>query len=68
MSLYSLSSPGRRRPSPRSVSLVAFAENFPPTDFLDYALATEDVTSAKQDTLILNVDGALLRSPSWCVR
>jgi ATP citrate (pro-S)-lyase len=29
--------------------------NFPDTTFLDYALAVEEVTSAKKDTLILNV-------------
>ncbi|KAM0755234.1 ATP-citrate synthase [Meredithblackwellia eburnea MCA 4105] len=33
--------------------------NFPVTTMLDYALAVEDVTSAKKDTLILNVDGCI---------
>ncbi|GAA5968557.1 hypothetical protein JCM8115_003784 [Rhodotorula mucilaginosa] len=34
-------------------------ENFPSTKMLEYALAVEEVTSAKKDTLILNVDGAI---------
>ena len=34
-------------------------KNFPATTSLDYALAVEDVTSAKKDTLILNVDGCI---------
>lgn len=33
--------------------------NFPSCDMLDYALAVEDVTSSKKDTLILNVDGCI---------
>ncbi|BGP17931.1 hypothetical protein JCM10213_003939 [Rhodosporidiobolus nylandii] len=40
------------------VKNFAFA-NFPSTKMLEYALAVEDVTSAKKDTLILNVDGAI---------
>ncbi|GAA5917467.1 uncharacterized protein JCM6883_005637, partial [Sporobolomyces salmoneus] len=39
-------------------------ENFPSTQYLDYALAVEEVTSAKKDTLILNVDGAI--AVSFC--
>lgn len=40
--------------------MSAFAKaNFPNTTFLDYALAVEEVTSAKKDTLILNVDGCI---------
>ncbi|GAA6023243.1 hypothetical protein JCM10207_005219 [Rhodosporidiobolus poonsookiae] len=34
-------------------------KHFPSTTMLEYALAVEDVTSAKKDTLILNVDGAI---------
>ncbi|GAA5953629.1 hypothetical protein JCM21900_003367 [Sporobolomyces salmonicolor] len=34
-------------------------KNFPNTSMLEYALAVEDVTSAKKDTLILNVDGCI---------
>ncbi|CAH7669494.1 ATP-citrate synthase [Phakopsora pachyrhizi] len=34
-------------------------KNFPSTEMLDYALAVEDVTSSKKDTLILNVDGCI---------
>jgi len=30
-------------------------DSFPSCDMLDYALAVEDVTSSKKDTLILNV-------------
>ena len=43
------------------VELVkAFAKKeFPSTKVLDYAIATEKVTTAKKDTLILNVDGAV---------
>ncbi|GAA5888457.1 hypothetical protein JCM16303_002774 [Sporobolomyces ruberrimus] len=39
-------------------------DNFPSTQYLDYALAVEEVTSAKKDTLILNVDGAI--AVSFC--
>ena len=34
-------------------------KHFPASTTLDYALAVEDVTSAKKDTLILNVDGCI---------
>ncbi|PWN44658.1 putative ATP citrate lyase subunit 1 [Ceraceosorus guamensis] len=34
-------------------------KNFPSSRMLDYALAVERVTTAKKDTLILNVDGCL---------
>lgn len=34
-------------------------KNFPSTKLLDYALAVEEVTTSKKDTLILNVDGAI---------
>ncbi|GAA5852506.1 hypothetical protein JCM5353_001128 [Sporobolomyces roseus] len=38
--------------------------NFLSVSYLDYALAVEEVTSAKKDTLILNVDGAI--AVSFC--
>lgn len=34
-------------------------KHFPSNEMLDYALAVEDVTSSKKDTLILNVDGCI---------
>lgn len=34
-------------------------KHFPNTTFLEYALAVEDITSSKKDTLILNVDGCI---------
>lgn len=34
-------------------------KHFPSTKLLDYALAVEEVTTSKKDTLILNVDGAI---------
>lgn len=34
-------------------------KEFPNNSFLEYALAVEEVTSAKKDTLILNVDGCI---------
>jgi ATP citrate (pro-S)-lyase len=34
-------------------------KNFPSHSLLDYALAVEKVTTAKKDTLILNVDGCI---------
>jgi len=34
-------------------------KNFPSTKLLDYALAVETVTTAKKDSLILNVDGCI---------
>jgi len=34
-------------------------KNFPKTDYLDYALKVETVTTAKRDNLILNVDGCV---------
>ncbi len=35
------------------------AKNFPATKLLNYALEVEKLTTAKKDTLILNVDGAI---------
>jgi len=45
----------------KRVSLVKeFAkENFPKTPLLDYALATESITTSKKPNLILNVDGCI---------
>ena len=34
-------------------------ENFPKTEYLDYALKVEKITTAKRDNLILNVDGCV---------
>ena len=34
-------------------------KHFPSHSLLDYALAVEKVTTAKKDTLILNVDGCI---------
>jgi len=34
-------------------------ENFPKTEYLDYALMVEKITTAKRDNLILNVDGCV---------
>ncbi|ORY83471.1 citrate synthase-like protein [Leucosporidium creatinivorum] len=50
----------KTNPDARVSLVVAYVKkHFPSTEFLDYALATEEVTSAKKDTLILNVDGAI---------
>lgn len=49
-----------RDPDSRVKLLRAFVEaNFPSHPTLDYALAVEQVTTAKKDTLILNVDGCI---------
>ncbi len=49
-----------KNPDMRVVLLKKFAkENFPKTPLLDYALEVEKLTTAKKDTLILNVDGAI---------
>jgi ATP-citrate lyase alpha-subunit len=49
-----------KNPDMRVVLLKKFAqEHFPKTPLLDYALEVEQVTTAKKDTLILNVDGAI---------
>ena len=34
-------------------------QNFPSTPILDFALKVEEITTAKKDNLILNVDGAV---------
>ncbi|MBF0409698.1 MAG: ATP citrate synthase [Candidatus Riflebacteria bacterium] len=49
-----------KNPDMRVVLLKKFAsENFPKTPLLNYALEVEKLTTAKKDTLILNVDGAI---------
>ena len=49
-----------KNPDMRVVLLKEFAEkNFPGTRLLDYALEVEQLTTAKKDTLILNVDGCI---------
>ncbi|KAK4051667.1 ATP citrate lyase subunit 1 [Microbotryomycetes sp. JL221] len=39
-------------------------QHFPSTETLDYALAVQEITTSKKDTLILNVDGAI--AVSFC--
>lgn len=47
-----------RNPDKRVEILKRYAqENFPRTDYLDYALQVEKITTGKRDNLILNVDG-----------
>lgn len=47
-------------PDMRVTILKDFAQkNFPETPLLDYALAVEQITTHKRNTLILNVDGAI---------
>lgn len=49
-----------KNPDMRVVLLKRFAnDQFPKTPLLDYALEVEKLTTAKKDTLILNVDGAI---------
>jgi ATP-citrate lyase alpha-subunit len=49
-----------KNPDQRVVLLQKFAkENFPETRLLNYALEVEKLTTAKKDTLILNVDGCI---------
>jgi len=49
-----------KNPDMRVVLLKKFAKaNFPKTPLLDYALEVEQLTTAKKDTLILNVDGCI---------
>ncbi|KAK4685018.1 ATP citrate (pro-S)-lyase, partial [Tremellales sp. Uapishka_1] len=50
----------KSNPDLRVTLVVDFVRrNFPSHKTLDYALATEEVTTAKSSTLILNVDGAI---------
>jgi ATP-citrate lyase alpha-subunit len=47
-------------PDKRVEMLKRYArENFPKTEYLDYALKVEKITTAKRDNLILNVDGCV---------
>ncbi len=47
-------------PDKRVEMLKEYAKkNFPKTEYLDYALKVEKVTTAKRDNLILNVDGCV---------
>ncbi|MGM0598204.1 MAG: citrate/2-methylcitrate synthase [Candidatus Rifleibacteriota bacterium] len=49
-----------KNPDMRVVLLKDFAKkNFPETRLLDYAIEVEKLTTAKKDTLILNVDGCI---------
>ncbi|NLF96752.1 MAG: ATP citrate synthase [Candidatus Riflebacteria bacterium] len=49
-----------KNPDMRVVLLKEYArKHFPKTRLLDYALEVEQLTTAKKDTLILNVDGAI---------
>ena len=49
-----------KNPDMRVVLLKEYAhKHFPRTRLLDYALEVEQLTTAKKDTLILNVDGAI---------
>ncbi|ORX95628.1 ATP-citrate synthase [Basidiobolus meristosporus CBS 931.73] len=50
----------RNNPDLRVSIITEYAKkNFPATPVLDYALAVEQITTAKKDSLILNVDGAI---------
>ncbi|CAG8582783.1 1935_t:CDS:2 [Ambispora leptoticha] len=50
----------RNNPDLRVELLKEFAKkHFPATKLLDYALAVEDLTTQKKDSLILNLDGAI---------
>ncbi len=49
-----------KNPDKRVIELVSFAKSQGiPTPHLDFALAVEKRTTAKKDTLILNVDGTI---------
>lgn len=49
-----------RNPDKRVEILKKYArENFPKTEYLNYALEVEKITTAKRDNLILNVDGCI---------
>jgi ATP citrate (pro-S)-lyase len=55
----------KTNPDLRVVLVVDYVKkHFPATPTLDYALGVESVTSAKKDSLILNVDGAI--AVSFC--
>jgi ATP-citrate lyase alpha-subunit len=49
-----------KNPDKRVELLIGYArENFERTDLLDYALAVQEITTAKKGNLILNVDGCI---------
>ncbi len=49
-----------QNPDERVTQLKAYAKkNFKSTEYLDYALAVEKLTTAKRNSLILNVDGCM---------
>ncbi len=49
-----------KNPDKRVQLLISYARsNFPRTELLDYALAVEQLTTAKKGNLILNVDGCI---------
>lgn len=49
-----------KNPDRRVDLLIGYArENFERTDLLDYALAVQEITTAKKGNLILNVDGCI---------
>ncbi|VUT27646.1 MAG: ATP-citrate (pro-S-)-lyase, subunit 2 [Candidatus Syntrophoarchaeum sp. GoM_oil] len=49
-----------QNPDKRVKTLIKYAkESFPSTEYLDYALGVEAVTTAKKNNLILNVDGCI---------
>jgi succinyl-CoA synthetase alpha subunit len=49
-----------QNPDKRVETLIRYArETFPSTEYLDYALQVEAVTTAKKNNLILNVDGCI---------
>jgi len=53
----------KTNPDLRVVLVVDYVrKNFPAHETLDFALAVEDVTTQKSNTLILNVDGAIAAS------
>ena len=47
-------------PDRRVEILIQYAKNhFPSTEYLDFALAVEEITTSKRNNLILNVDGCI---------
>ncbi len=49
-----------QNPDKRVETLIKYAKgSFPSTEYLDYALGVEAVTTAKKNNLILNVDGCI---------
>jgi ATP-citrate lyase alpha-subunit len=49
-----------KNPDKRVVLLINYAKkNFPKTEYLDYVLKVEQITTSKRDNLILNIDGCI---------